>query len=135
MKGLQKVELLTLMTLMYKCYVCLCPFLYVAVRVSFAEQTSKGILFRSQTYLLLMKKGKNMRGSRKNRKLHISTKHFTNCKAISEQNYLSNEYLHWHNFNFWFVANKANAYPKIFFFGLWVRESLQQRTTWFLFFW
>ena len=56
----------------YKCYVYLCPFLYVAVRVSFAEQTSKGILFRSQTYLLLMKKGKNIRGSRKNRKLHIS---------------------------------------------------------------
>ena len=29
----------------YKCYVCLCPFLYVAVRVSFAEQTSKGPTF------------------------------------------------------------------------------------------
>ena len=54
----------------YKCYVYLCPFLYVAVRVSFAEQTSKGILFRSQTYLLLMKIGKNKRGSRKNRKLY-----------------------------------------------------------------
>ena len=29
----------------YKCYVCLCPFLYVAVRFSFAEQTSKGPTF------------------------------------------------------------------------------------------